>query len=403
MRVQLKGITNDLFADPDHHVKFLLNGTDISFENGLAKDAIWDGQNSYLWTSPPFDISALQEGENSLTLQKVNDLRNGEGRLVENQDAYLNYFDIEFKAEYAAQQGRLNFSNSFSDSLGWKRFSIKGLSEPAITVWDERGRKLAGLRTQREGATWTAVFEDSLQGPTRFMAAEESALTPPRLLLDTLPELFSPAEGADYLLITHEDLRGKALDSLEVFHRSRGLRVKRIYVRHIMQDFRQRVAVGGVDRRTAPLGLEDVGHSVWIETGRGQERHAHAICFVLVRARDVDLLLNGRALRHGDASHGRVAGPRGRTDENGRQNGGDRGDALAPLGANAPSNVTLGDMGDFMRQHPGELRFVAGGQNQAVVDSNESTGQRKGVDGVLAHKEERKAAHRLAAGLGDNP
>jgi hypothetical protein len=53
--INLKGITNNSKADPDHHLKFILNGTDISLVAGIVHDAIWEGQESYQWVSPPLN------------------------------------------------------------------------------------------------------------------------------------------------------------------------------------------------------------------------------------------------------------------------------------------------------------------------------------------------------------
>ena len=135
-------------------------------------------------------------------------------------------------------------------------------------------------------------------------------------------------------------------------------------------------------------GLEEVRHAVRIEAGGGEEAHADAIGLVFVGAREVDLLLHGRALRHGDAAERGVARAGGRADQDRRENGRHGRDALAALRANAPRDVPLRDVRDFVRQHAGELRFVARGEHQPVVHADEAAGQRERVDRVVAHEEE---------------
>src|SRR5690606_34917299 len=116
--ISLKGITNNPKADPDHHLKFLLNGSDISLANGIRYDAIWEGQETHTWVSPPLNPGILKAGKgNVLTIQKVNDLKTTDGQSVEYQDAYVNFVRLEFPSTYAVIGDRLAFSNTFADSV----------------------------------------------------------------------------------------------------------------------------------------------------------------------------------------------------------------------------------------------------------------------------------------------
>ena len=91
-----------------------------------------------------------------------------------------------------------------------------------------------------------------------------------------------------------------------------------------------------------------------------------------------------------------VAAPSRMDGEDGRHGR----DALPALRAHAPRDVALGDVRDFVREHAGELRFVARGQHQSVVHADETAGQRERVDGVVAHEEELEALRGIAGGLG---
>ncbi len=235
--IELKGITDDINANPDHHLRFLLNGTDISLVNGVRSDAIWDGQAAYQWTSPPLPLSAFKPGANVLTLVRVNDLLENNGQPVQNQDAYLNYLDFTLTAAYAAVHDQLHFSNTFADSLGLQHFRLTGFSSPDLSLWDTRGRKLVGFAT-RAGAGGTQVdFEDSLVTAVSYIAVTAAARETPRLELDTVPDLLYPSAGADEIIVTHRSLYGQALDSLVAQRTKQGLRVKVVDIYHVNQTF----------------------------------------------------------------------------------------------------------------------------------------------------------------------
>lgn len=237
IRVNLKGITDNPKADPDHHVKFILNGKDISLVGGVANDAIWEGQESYTWVSRDLDPGLLEPGENILVLQKVNDLKANDGSVVEVQDAFLNWFDLEFPSGYEARNDHLRFSNDFEDSLGVRRFVLGGFTREDLSVWDLRGRKLTGYAMSRQGDRWSLTMVDSLAGPSQYVACALEKRERPEVALDTLPDLVNPAEGADWLVITHKELLGSALDSLVEHRRKQGLRVKVVMATHIYQAF----------------------------------------------------------------------------------------------------------------------------------------------------------------------
>lgn len=235
--INLKGITNNPMADPDHHLKFLLNGSDISLVGGVANDAIWEGQDSFTWRSQPLAPSILKAGRNTLVIQKVNDLRTTDGQPVEAQDAFLNSIELEFPAGYAVLGDRLAFSNSFSDSAGLKLFTLTGFKSNDVSLWDKQGRKLTNFRMERAEAGYALSFLDTLAGRTDYIACAAEKREFPLISLDTLPDLLSPSQGADYLVITQKELLGRALDSLLEFRTGQGLRTRVVLARHIYQAF----------------------------------------------------------------------------------------------------------------------------------------------------------------------
>lgn len=237
LTLSLKGITNNPNANPDHHLKFLLNGSDISLVEGVNHDAIWEGQESYTWVSPLLDASILKPGKNALVIQKVNDLRTGDGQLVDVQDAYVNFAELEFPADYVSAGGSLAFANAFPDSTGLRVFELKGFPEPELSLWDKQGRKLTNFLVASAGAGWNATFLDTLPGRADYLACAASKRERPMVSLDTLDDLLDKNQGADYLVITQGELLGPALDSLTAFRRKQGLRTRVVLARHIYQAF----------------------------------------------------------------------------------------------------------------------------------------------------------------------
>ncbi|MDB5050753.1 MAG: Peptidase [Fibrobacteres bacterium] len=235
--INLKGVTNNPNANPDHHLKFLLNDKTISDAGGKSYDAIWEGQESYTWVSPPLDPSALLTGKNSLSIQKVNDLITSDGQVVEVQDAYLNYIELDFPSLYAAFEDKLTFSNSFADSAGLKLFTVTGFSTEDVSLWDKLGRKLTNFRMIRRGDGFEMSFLDTLAGRTDYIACAAAKRELPLIELDTLDDLTNPNQGADYLVITQRELLGDALDSLLQFRTKQGMRTRVVMARHIYQAF----------------------------------------------------------------------------------------------------------------------------------------------------------------------
>ncbi len=235
--LNLKGITNNPNAAPDHHLKFLLNGRDISLTEAVNHDAIWEGQESYTWVSPPLDPGVLKAGKNSLVIQKVNDLKTSDGQLVEVQDAYLNFMELEFPAAYKAVNDMLAFSNSFADSSGLKLFTLENFVSNDLSLWDKQGRKLTNFRVTRNGGAWEASFLDTLSGRTDYLICAADKREVPEIQLDTLDNLLDTKQGADYIVITQRELKGRALDSLTAFRAKQGLRTRVVMARHIYQAF----------------------------------------------------------------------------------------------------------------------------------------------------------------------
>src|SRR6185312_8744426 len=65
-----------------------------------------------------------------------------------------------------------------------------------------------------------------------------------------------------------------------------------------------------------------------------------------------------------------AAAPAESSEDDGSEHRGRGGDGLLSLGVHLLEDMVLGDVRDFVRHDPGQLRFTAGGQDQSVVDED---------------------------------
>lgn len=235
--VRMQGITDILTAPYDHHVKFLLNSKDISQTGGVNNTARWAGTGDYIWHSGPIIQGPLKADSNILTIQKINDLTTTQGEFIKFQDAFLDYIEVEYTAGFQAVNDELRFSNNFPDSTGEHLFVINDLTPADYTLWDIDGRKLNGFNLTRTGLKLQLSFSDSVSSLTTYYLAADSRRLSPEIYLDTLPDLLSPSNRADYIIITVKSLLGRGLDSLVTYRASQGLAVKVVQARHIYQAF----------------------------------------------------------------------------------------------------------------------------------------------------------------------
>ncbi len=223
IRVELVGKT-DIPKDPDHHTRIYLNG-------GLIGDFTWNGQAEVLFESS-VPHSALIDGDNTLTVEEVNDLG------VSSDIIYVNWIEVEFDDTFTTEGDALVF---YGGGVGPFEYRVGGFESPDIWVYDITNSTSPGLITgaviEQEDQSWTATFEDDLPWTGRYLAvAAPSKIAPDRIRLDEPSSLASPANGADYLLITHPDFY-EAVGALAEFRRAQGMRVERVKIDDVYDEF----------------------------------------------------------------------------------------------------------------------------------------------------------------------
>jgi len=223
VRVHLVGETS-IPQNPDHHTRIFLNGT-------LIGDFTWDGQEEYLFEESVAH-SLLADGDNTLTVEEVNDLD------ASSDIIYVNWIEVEYDDTFTAEGDALIF---YGGGVGPFEYHVAGFGSPDLWLYDimdsSSPRLITGAVIEQKGRDWTLAFEDDLPWTGRYLAiAAPSKIGPDRVLLDEPSSLASPANGADYLLITHPDFY-EAMGPLVTLRKAQGMRVETVKVDDVYDEF----------------------------------------------------------------------------------------------------------------------------------------------------------------------
>jgi len=224
VRVELKGYTDDSDDDPDHHTKIYINDIEID-------DQYWNGQiffNHDVAVSHDY----LTNGKNTITVESVGDTEASVDQLLVNW-AEIDYFDT-----YVAENDELFFS---APSEGTYQFEISSFTTNDIEAFDITDHNnithIINTNIVTNNKKYTLQFEGDAQSNTRFLALTTTQYKSPTAIEKDDPSSWKSADnGADYIIITHEDFYDTALALAN--HRSNdGLRVVTAKVEDIYDEF----------------------------------------------------------------------------------------------------------------------------------------------------------------------
>ncbi|MFQ5610871.1 MAG: C25 family cysteine peptidase [Anaerolineae bacterium] len=249
VRLRLKGRTAVQSLDPDHHTKLYLNNVDV--EPG---GQWWDGQTIFdqELTVPH---STLSEGENLVRLELVGDT----GATVD--QVYHNWIEIDYWDTYVAENDELRFG---APGAGTFQFEVTGFSSNDVEVFDVTDPANVVILTQTavvtNGQTYKLTFQDTAQPETRYLALTPARRKSPASLEPDQPSSWkSAANGADYILITHEDFYTSTLRLAE--HRAAsGLRTVTVKVEDLYDEFND-----GIFHPQAIRDFLSYAYNNWIE------------------------------------------------------------------------------------------------------------------------------------------
>jgi len=222
MRVSLQGKSDDLAVSPNHHTKIYLN-------DSLIDDFLWSGQTEIM-RNISIPQSLLINGENKLDIEEVND----KGALVD--IIYLNWFELDYLDKYIAEDNLLEFSQ---EETGAYNLKIDGFTNGDIYIFDisdpDNVLKITNNVTESSESGFATKFK--IDGKKKFIALSSDKIKKPiALVLDEPSSLKSSDNGADYIIITHEDFYKNILPLAE-YRKNKGLRVKVVKVTDIYDEF----------------------------------------------------------------------------------------------------------------------------------------------------------------------
>ncbi|NUQ37980.1 MAG: carboxypeptidase regulatory-like domain-containing protein [Caldilineales bacterium] len=235
LTITLRGASNE-FANPDHHVKMFVNGVQVG-------DSYFEGMSLFT-TSYTFDSSLLLSGANTFRFDFPDDLGAG----VTNQ-GYINSFDLEYEADFTAQNNLLRFSG---DEPGLHRFQINGFSDPDITLLDitdpltpaliangvVSGAGPYAVTFQADNGAILAAAALGAAGGAQYAAVSSAGLlTPSSILLDTPSNLKDTDQGADYLVITPAIFAAPSQQLADYRALANGFRTRVVDVQDIYDEF----------------------------------------------------------------------------------------------------------------------------------------------------------------------
>jgi hypothetical protein len=219
VRVRLKGYTTVDSVYPDHHTRIYLNGVQID-------DQQWDGQIIYDHQVTA-NHSDLYEGSNTITVESV------DTAAVVDQ-LFVNWIELDYWDTYVAENDELLFG---APSAGTFQFEVTGFSSDDVDVFDVTDPANVAIITNANPLTDGIQFKDTAQLETRYLALTTARRkSPASIELDQPSSWQSTDNGADYIIITHEDFYDSTIPLAD--HRSAsGLRVVTAKVEDIYDEF----------------------------------------------------------------------------------------------------------------------------------------------------------------------
>jgi len=214
VRVRLKGYTT-----PNHRTKIHLNGHEID-------DQTWSGQIIY---DHEVTTGHLISGTNAINVEAVN---------IGLNQFFVNWIEIDYWDQYVAENDQLLFG---APSAGPFQFEVTGFSGNVVDVFDVTDPAnvavIANATVAADGGSYKLQFQDTAQTETRYLALTPAQRkSPASIELDQPSSWQSASNGADYILITHEDFYTGTL-ALASHRSASGLRVATVKVGDIYDEF----------------------------------------------------------------------------------------------------------------------------------------------------------------------
>ncbi len=210
-RVSLRGYTHpDLMQNPHHHAIVYLNNVQLTHLLWYANDeAFYDSRfDPYYVPSQWPNGTALREGQNEFAVQLSGDTEYGwmDG-------AYTDWFELDYWRTYEAWNDSLAFWSPQHLGPGTYQYVVSRFTFSGQVLIDVTHRQiLEGYEELYQGVLggWTVRFTDATADSTRYLALASSRKESVLGIVAERPSNLHDAPGAEFVIITHEDLLPEA-------------------------------------------------------------------------------------------------------------------------------------------------------------------------------------------------
>ncbi|MBN1138839.1 MAG: hypothetical protein JXM73_19800 [Anaerolineae bacterium] len=221
VRLRLQGGTSLV-----HSARVYVNGNSVA-------ETTWEGYADWEF-SAPFPSAYLQEGTNTVQVEGV--IPAG----YSYDYFYFDWFEVDYRRRTQAENDLLAFGGG---AAGAWHFDVEGLTGDTAYLYDVTNpltvTTLTGYATTPLTDAYSLSFEDTIPGPTSYLAlAPSRILSPLSISADAPSGLKSPDNGADYLVITHADFYAQAQQLADYRQGQPGIaRTRVVDVQDIYDDF----------------------------------------------------------------------------------------------------------------------------------------------------------------------
>lgn len=224
LKIMLLGYRQDDAFFPDHHASISLNGQ-------LLEDVEWDGIS---WQLVDISIPAglLNTELNTLSVTALADT----GSVYDL--FFIDWVELQYANTFQVENDQLAFSY---DTSGDWQYRLSGFNSDQLEVFDVSDPtnivSLDNFEIEGIEPLYSIVFEDQITVPTEYWASATTTYRSVDDIEQDIPsDLQSVVNGADYLIITHQDFANEARE-LQVHKNSLGLSTKLINVQDIYDEF----------------------------------------------------------------------------------------------------------------------------------------------------------------------
>lgn len=220
LRVAVRGFTSYFEVNPDHSLQFFINDV-------LVGTGRWDGQALFDGRFA-FPSEILRDGENVFSLFAPNDTG------ASTDVGYLDFFAITYPRRLTAVDDRIAFA---APNGGRHFYEVDGFGADTIEAFDVGDPARPVRLLDGETGSGRYRFSDDATDISRYwVQTTAQRRRPSRIAPDFLSHYRSPANQADYLIISHADFL-TAVAPLAQHRQNQGYRVLVVDVEDVYDEF----------------------------------------------------------------------------------------------------------------------------------------------------------------------